>query len=158
MTLNIGDRAPDFTVKSTEREAFNLYEELKNGPILLNFYIGDFGINCTNYMSKFVESYGRIEELEVRMIPINPDSLDSHRLWKERMGAPFEFLFDEGKKVSDQYGAIVGPGHMVSGFTNREFFLVNKDGTIGFIWRAPMPKVLPTLDEIVEGVRKGLEQ
>lgn len=156
MTLNIGDIAPDFTVKSTDKDSFNLYEELENGPILLNFYVGDFGINCTNYMTKFVESYGRISDLGVRMVPINPDSLDSHKLWKGRMGAPFEFLFDENKKVSNQYGAIVGPGFMVSGFTNREFFLIGRDRKIKYIWRAPQPKVIPALDEIVEGIKKGL--
>lgn len=158
MALEIGDTAPDFTVKSTEKESFSLYEELKNGPILLNFYVGDFGINCTNYMAKFIESYSRISDLGVTMVPINPDSLDSHKLWKQRMGAPFEFLFDENKNVSKEYGAIVGPGYMVSGFTNREFFLIGTDRKIKYIWRAPMPKVLPEVDEIVAGIEKGLKE
>jgi peroxiredoxin len=156
MVLSVGDIAPDFTVRSTEREDFDLYKELEKGPILLNFYVGDFGINCTNYMAKFIESYGRFTEMGVTIVPINPDTLDSHRLWKSRMGAPFEFLFDEKQTVSNQYGAIVGPGHMVSGFTNREFFLIGKDHKIKYIWRAPAPKVLPEVDDIAEGVRKAL--
>ncbi len=156
MALNVGDIAPDFTVDSTSGGSFNLYAELEKGPILLNFYVGDFGINCTNYMSKFIESYGRIEELGVRMVPINPDSMDSHKLFKGRLGAPFEFLFDKDKVVSKQFGAIVGPGHMVSGFTNREFFLIGKDRKILYTWKAPMPKVLPEVDEVVEGIKKVL--
>ncbi|MBO4551996.1 MAG: redoxin domain-containing protein [Candidatus Methanomethylophilaceae archaeon] len=154
--LIVGDKAPDFTLESTSGESFNLYKELEKGPVLLNFYVGDFGINCTNYLSKFIESYDRISELGVRMVPLNPDSLDSHKLFKQRLGAPFEFLFDKDKAVSKQYGAIVGPGHMVSGFTNREFFLVGKDAEILFTWKAPIPKVLPELDEIVEGIKKAL--
>ena len=156
MALEVGDTAPDFTVDSTNGEKFNLYTELKKGPILLNFYVGDFGINCTNYMAKFIESYDRISDLGVRMVPINPDSLDSHKLFKERLGAPFDYLFDKDKEVSKQFGAIVGPGHMVSGFTNREFFLIDKDGKIRYTWKAPIPKVLPELDEVVEGVKKAL--
>jgi len=156
MALEVGDTAPDFTVDSTNGEKFNLYSELKKGPILLNFYVGDFGINCTNYMAKFIESYDRISDLGVRMVPINPDSLDSHKLFKERLGAPFDYLFDKDKEVSKQFGAIVGPGHMVSGFTNREFFLIDKDGKIKYTWKAPIPKVLPELDEVVEGVKKAL--
>ncbi len=156
MALEVGDTAPDFTVDSTSGEKFNLYTELKKGPILLNFYVGDFGINCTNYMAKFIESYDKISELGVRMVPINPDSLDSHKLFKERLGAPFDYLFDKDKEVSKQFGAIVGPGHMVSGFTNREFFLIDKDGKIRYTWKAPIPKVLPELDEVVEGVKKAL--
>ena len=51
---------------------------------------------------------------------------------------------DKDKAVSKQYGAIVGPGHMVSGFTNREFFLVGKDAEILFTYRLlnPYPFVL----------------
>ena len=156
MALDVGDIAPDFTVDSTSGEKFNLYNELEKGPILLNFYVGDFGINCTNYMTKFIEQYDRITELGVRMVPINPDSLDSHKLWKTRMGAPFDLLFDDKKAVSNMFGAIVGPGHMVSGFTNREFFLIGKDKKILYTWKAPVPKVLPEVDEIVEGIRKNL--
>ena len=156
MAIDVGDVAPDFTVESTSGETFNLYNELENGPILLNFYVGDFGINCTNYLTKFIESYNKIEELGVRMVPINPDSLDSHKLWKQRLGAPFDFLFDNKKEVSNLYGAIVGPGYMVSGFTNREFFLIGKDRKVKYTWKAPMPKVLPELDEIVEGIKKNL--
>ena len=156
MALEVGDTAPDFTVDSTSGEKFNLYTELKKGPILLNFYVGDFGINCTNYMAKFIESYDRISSLGVKMVPINPDSLDSHKLFKERLGAPFDFLFDKDKEVSKLFGAIVGPGHMVSGFTNREFFLIDKDGEIKYTWKAPIPKVLPELDEVAEGVKKAL--
>ena len=58
--------------------------------------------------------------------------------------------------ISKEYGAIVGPGHMVSGFTNREFFLIGKDRKILYTWKAPIPKVLPELDEIVEGIEKAL--
>ncbi|MCQ2052601.1 MAG: peroxiredoxin family protein [archaeon] len=156
MTIEIGDVAPDFTVMSTDRESFNLYTELEKGPILLNFYIGDFGINCMNYMIKFIESANKIIDLGVTMVPINSDSLDSHKLWKKRIDAPFEFLFDEDKKVSKQYGAIVGPGYMVSGFTNREFFLIGRDKKVKFIWKATTPKSIPTFDEILEGIKKAI--
>ncbi len=154
--MNVGDKAPDFTVASTDRDSFDLYEQLKDGPILLNFYVGDFGINCTNYMSKFIEQYDRITSAGVRMVTINNDNMDSHKMFKDRLGAPFEFLYDQDKTVAKEYGAIVGPGFMVTGFTNREFYLIDRDGTIRFIWRSPQPKVLPTVDEIVEGIKVSL--
>ncbi len=154
--MNVGDKAPDFTVASTDRDSFDLYEQLKDGPILLNFYVGDFGINCTNYMSKFIEQYDRITSAGVRMVTINNDNMDSHKMFKDRLGAPFEFLYDQDKTVAKEYGAIVGPGFMITGFTNREFYLIDRDGTIRFIWRSPQPKVLPTVDEIVEGIKVSL--
>lgn len=152
----VGDVVPDFKVKSTNGNDFELYKELENGPILLNFYIGDFGINCTTYLSKIIESYDRFRELGVRLVPINPDSLDSHKMWKDRMNAPFDFLFDEGQKVSKDYEAIVAPGHMVSGFTNREFYLIDKEHKVRFVWKSPVPKVLPEVDDLIDGISKAL--
>ena len=156
MTIEVGDKAPDFTLKDTEGNDVNLYSELKKGPVLINFYIGDFGIKCTTYMSKFIERYDLISGQGVRMFAVNDNSLDSHKMFRDRMGAPYPMLFDDGKKVAKEYGAIVGPGHMVSGFTNREFFLVDTEGTVRYVWRSPVPKVLPELDEIAEGIKKAL--
>lgn len=154
--INTGDIAPDFTMPSTDGE-FHLYEELKNGPILLNFYVGDFGINCTNYMTKFIESIDKFNELGVRIVPINPDSLQSHGIWKERMGAPFEYVHDEKQTVSKEYGAIVVNSDLVKGFTNREFFLIGTDHVVRYTWKAPEPKVLPEVAEVLDGVKKGLQ-
>jgi peroxiredoxin Q/BCP len=154
--FEIGDVAPDFTLPSTNGRDFNLYKELEKGPVMVNFYVGDFGINCYNYLVKFIERYGEMADAGIRLIGVNPDSADSHKKWKERLNAPFDFLFDEDKKVSTEYDAIVGPGHMVSGFTNRELYLVGKDKRIRYIWRADVPKTLPDFDEVLEGVKKGL--
>lgn len=156
MTIEVGDKAPDFTLPSTEGRDFNLYGELKKGTILLNFYVGDFGINCTNYMAKFIEGYDRITSLGVTMVAVNDNSMDSHKMFRDRMGAPYHMLVDEGKKVATEYGAIVGPGHMVSGFTNREFYLIDKDGVVRFKWRSSVPKELPELDVIVKGISDSL--
>ena len=156
MTFTVGDTAPDFTLPSTDKDSFNLYRELKDGPVLLNFYVGDFGINCTTYMMKFIESYDAIKDLGVRLVPINSDSLDSHKNWKDRMGSPFEYLYDKDKTISKEFGAIVGPGHMVSGFTNREFYLVGTDKKIRYVWKADVPKTLPVFNDILNGIKSGL--
>ena len=158
MTLSVGDVAPNFSKPSTDRDKFDLYEQLKNGPILLNFYIGDFGIRCTDYMTKMIESRDEFKRLGVRFVGINPDGLESHRIWRDRMGSDFEHVNDENKTVSKEYGAIVNaPDSMVNGFTNREFFLIGTDRKIKYIWRAATPKNLPDVKEILEGVKTGLK-
>jgi len=154
--LSVGDTVPDFTMRSTDREAFNLYKELENGPILLNFYIGDFGINCTTYMTKLIESKDRLKKMGVRFVAINPDSLESHKMWRDRMGSDFEHIFDEKQAVSKEYGAIVEAESMVKGFTNREFFLIGKDRKIKFYWASEIPKMLPDVNELLDGVEKTL--
>lgn len=42
-TLDVGDRAPDFTLRRTFTEDVSLDELLSDGPVLLVFYVFDFG-------------------------------------------------------------------------------------------------------------------
>ena len=154
--LSVGDTAPDFTMRSTERDVFNLYRELDNGPILLNFYIGDFGINCTTYMTKMIESKERLKNMNVRFVAINPDGLESHRVWRDRMGSDFEHVQDDKQSVSREYGAIVETPGMVQGFTNREFFLIGRDRKIRYFWGSEIPKMLPDVNELLNEVEKHL--
>jgi len=154
--LEIGDAAPDFRMPSADRKEFHLYDELKKGPILLNFYVGDFGINCTMYMMKMIEHASSFKDIGVRIFPINPDGLENHRTFRDRLNSPYDHIHDIGQAVSKTYGAIVEESAIVKGFTNREFFLIDADGKIRFIWRAPTPKILPDMDEILSEVKKAL--
>ena len=154
--LEIGDGAPDFRMPSVDRKEFRLYSELEHGPILLNFYVGDFGINCTSYMMKMIELAPEFRKIGVRIFPINPDGLESHRIFRDRLGSPYDHINDVGQEVSKRYGAIVEDSPIVKGFTNREFFLVGTDRKIKYIWRAPVPKVLPDMGVVLEEVKKAL--
>ena len=39
----VGDRAPDFTLPRTFEESVTLADLLRRGPVLLHFYVFDFG-------------------------------------------------------------------------------------------------------------------
>ena len=39
----VGDRAPDFTLPRTFEESINLKALYQRGPVLLHFYVFDFG-------------------------------------------------------------------------------------------------------------------
>ena len=41
--LNVGDRAPDFTLPAGTGEKVTLSEELKKGPVVIAWYLFDFG-------------------------------------------------------------------------------------------------------------------
>lgn len=156
MPIEAGDAAPDFELESTDGSLFRLSDEVGRKPVLLNFYVGDFGINCTDYMGRFNERIDELLGLGISFVGINDNSMESHEGFKKRMGLKWELLEDKGKKVAASYGSIVGPGHMVTGFTNREFHLVGRDMKVLFTWKSSMPKELPTFDAILEGVKSAL--
>ena len=41
--LNVGDRAPDFNLPSSTGQPVKLAEQLKKGPVVLAWYLFDFG-------------------------------------------------------------------------------------------------------------------
>ena len=156
MKYNVGDTVPDFEMESTDGTVFRLSEAVKRNPVLVNFYVGDFGINCTNYMTKFNERIGEIASLGVTFVGVNDNPMDGHKVFKQRLGLKWELLFDKDRKTATAYGCLVGPGHMTTGFTNREFYLVGKDMTVLFKWRSSVPKELPEFDAILDGVTHAL--
>ena len=156
MAIEVGDKALDFQLESTDGSKFRLSDAVKDGPVLVNFYVGDFGIRCQDYMTRFNERIEELLALGVRIIGVNDNAMDSHKAFKNRMGLKWELLVDDGKKVATSYGCLVGPGHMTTGFTNREFYLVDKDMNVLFKWRSAVPKDLPEFDMILDGVKHVL--
>lgn len=43
MALQVGDRAPDFTLRRTFDESVQLSEVVLRGPVVLHFYVFDYG-------------------------------------------------------------------------------------------------------------------
>jgi peroxiredoxin Q/BCP len=41
--LRVGDRAPDFTLPASTGEKVTLSEELRKGPVVVAWYLFDFG-------------------------------------------------------------------------------------------------------------------
>ena len=41
--LNVGDQAPDFSLRAHDGSTVTLSEELKKGPVVLAWYLFDFG-------------------------------------------------------------------------------------------------------------------
>lgn len=153
----VGEVAPDFHMPSTHQEDFHLHAELEKSPILLYFYLGDFTPNCTIYMNKLLDISDKFEEFGIRLVAVNPNSLDSHIKWAERLGSSYEYVFDRNQEVSKSYGAIVQNSPLTKGFTNREFFLIDQDKKIRFSWKAHIPREMPELDFVVEAMRKMRE-
>ncbi len=42
-TVEVGDRAPDFRLRHTFERSVSLAETLERGPVVLAFYVFDFG-------------------------------------------------------------------------------------------------------------------
>lgn len=150
----VGDLAIDFTTESSYGEQFTLSHRVKDGDVLLYFYVVDFGKTCTDYIAMMDERKEDFERLGVSLVHINPDGMESHLAWVQKTGTTYEHLDDPGQKISKDYGAIVerAKNEALIGKTNREFFLIGKDMRIKFKWKAYWPLDTLPIDELLKAI------
>ncbi|NLN71902.1 MAG: redoxin domain-containing protein [Thermoplasmatales archaeon] len=155
--LVVGDEVPDFEAESTNGH-FILSDRVTNGPVLLYFYVVNHGKTCINYMALMNERKQELDDLNVSLVHINPESLENHRAWIRFTGSPYEHISDTGQKISKAYGAIVERARTqkILGYTNRELFLVGTDMRLKFVWRAYDPMDILPMEDVLEVLNREI--
>ncbi len=151
-----GEIAPDFSVDSTAGP-LTLSEELAHGPIVLIFYMGDFGTTCSWVLSKFRELWPELDRRGIRLWAVSRDGIDAHRRYRSRMGFPFPLLSDPGSEVISAYGCRIGNHDIYEGMAGRAVYVIDEEGIIVYAWAAEEdPAQVPDyigLREFIESFR-----
>lgn len=150
--LKVGMRAPDFSLPGSPPGDFRLSQEVKKGPVVVHFYVSDFGVMCNIVMKAFMEHKDEFDDLGVQFVGISVDDPPLHGAWKGKMNIPFKLLSDEGGKVAKEYGVLM-EDELYFKLANRAVFLVDKDLVIRFLWVAHDPAYGPNYEEVMEAVR-----
>ena len=106
--INVGERAPEFTLPDETGKDRSLTELLSAGAIVLYFYPADFTPGCTRQACSLRDLYTEIERAGLRVVGIKPQSPESHAKFKAKYQLPFVLLSDEQKTVVKMYG-VNGP-------------------------------------------------
>jgi len=139
--LDVGSRAPDFTLPSTQG-TITLSKLLEKGAVLLVFYPGDDTPVCTKQLCNYRDNLAGFAELGVQVVALNPQSEASHEKFAKKHALPFPVAADADAKVCKAYGA-----NGLFGMTKRALVLVGRDGTIR--WRkTDFPIFYESADEI----------
>ncbi len=156
-SLKVGDKVDDFTLESTSG-SFTLSERVKKGPVLLYFYVVNYGKTCTDYIASMDERFDEFERMNVSLVHVNFDSVENHRAWMEHTGTRYEHLSDRDKSVSSYFGCIVRKARSmkIMGFTDRGFVLIDRDMRIRYLWHAKVPDETVPMDELIKNVKDAL--
>ena len=150
--LNVGDQAPDFTLKNDAGEDVSL-SSLRGKPVILYWYPRDDTPGCTKEACSFRDAYGEFERSGAVVLGVSPDDVGSHQQFKTKYSLPFTLLADPEHQVAEQYGVWGIQKFMGKEYqgVSRVTFLIAEDGTIKQIW----PKVKPEghADEILAALR-----
>ena len=129
MSVDVGAKAPDFTLPNQDREAVTLSNELKNGPVVLAFFPAAFSSVCTTEMCTF-EGMGELNKVNGKVLGISVDTFFAQKAWADSMKLTFPLLSDFNKDVIRQYG-VVNPDMIgLKDIAKRAVFVIGRDGVV----------------------------
>ncbi len=109
--LETGTLAPDFTLESDGSGPVSL-SDFRGKKVVLYFYPKDDTPGCTTEACNFRDDYSALAAAGAVVLGVSPDSIKSHRSFKNKYELPFLLLSDPDHKVADAYGAW-GPKKMM---------------------------------------------
>ncbi|MEM9804152.1 MAG: peroxiredoxin [Cyanobacteria bacterium P01_D01_bin.56] len=146
-SIQVGDRAPAFTLPSQFGTSVNLTDILGQKSIILFFYPKDDTLGCTAESCAFRDSYEIFQEAGAEVIGISADSPASYQRFADKHRLPFTLLSDTDNRVRKLYGVpatlFVLPGLVIYVIDKQGIVQSVFDSQLGF--RAHVQKSLRTL-------------
>ena len=124
--LQVGDRAPDFTLPAADGRSVSLAEFRGKKVVVLFFYPKDETPGCTKEACEFRDSYEQFGEAGAEVIGVSDDDVESHKKFAAHHRLPMLLLSDVGGKVRELFGVKALLGIL----PDRVTFVIDKDGTI----------------------------
>ncbi|HEY1925068.1 MAG TPA: thioredoxin-dependent thiol peroxidase [Candidatus Acidoferrum sp.] len=135
--LNVGDKAPDFTLNSDEGKLVSL-SDFKGKQVVLYFYPKANTPGCTIEACDFRDLRPKFQKAGVVILGVSADPEKALAKFKASKKLNFPLLSDPEHKTIESYGVWRMKKFMGRSFKGivRSTFLVGKDGKIEQIWDA----------------------
>ena len=143
MSLQLGDSAPDFTLKNTALEDVSLSSfQGVNNVVLLFVPLAFTGV-CSEELCDVSAGISAYEKLNAVVLGISVDSPFSLQAWAEKESISITLLSDFNKEVSAAFGTQYEDLLGFRGVAKRSAFVIDKSGAIRYASISEDAKVLP---------------
>lgn len=130
MSVDVGAKAPDFTLPNQDRQNVTLSEELKKGPVVLAFFPAAFSSVCTTEMCTFRDSAADLSKVGAQVLGISTDTFFALKAWADQQELNFPLLSDYNKDVIRKYG-VVNPDMIgLKEIAKRAVFVIDRGGVV----------------------------
>ena len=148
-----GDRAPDFSLRADDGTTVTL-DSLAGKKVVLFFYPKDNTPGCTKEACGFRDAFPRFGEIDAVVMGVSPDSLESHRKFKQKYELPYRLLSDEGHRLADAFGVWKQKSMYGLKFmgVERTTVIIDRNGRVARIF--PRVKVPGHVEEVEKTVRE----
>jgi thioredoxin-dependent peroxiredoxin len=132
--VKVGSVAPDFTLPSQAGEMVSLKDFSGRKPVVLFFYPKDDSPGCTKEVCAFRDNFEEFSKLDVQVIGISSDSVESHRRFAAKHDLSFPLLSDEGGNIRRLYGVPKTFGL----FPGRVTYVIDKEGVVRHVFSSQL--------------------
>jgi peroxiredoxin Q/BCP len=136
-----GVPAPDFTLPSDQDGDVSL-SALRGKRVVLYFYPKDDTSGCTAQACELRDQLPRFDGVAAVILGVSPDSVASHRRFREKYGLNFPLLADEDHAVAEAYGVWKEKSNYGRKYMGieRSTFLIDEAGVVVEAWRKVKPQ------------------
>ena len=132
MSVDVGAKAPDFTLPNQDREPVTLSEQLKSGPVVLAFFPAAFSGTCQKEMCTLRDSSSALNNVKAKVLGVSTDTFFALKAWGDQNNLNFPLLSDFNKDVIGKYG-VVNPDMIgLKNIARRAVFVIDRNGVVKY--------------------------
>ena len=157
MAIEVGTKAPDFTLKSKntgEVKDVTLSDNYGSKNTVLLFVPLAFTGVCTNELCDITAGLGAYSDLNADVIGLSVDSPFSQEAWAQKEGIGITLVSDLNKTAAAGYGVLLDDLMGFGSVSARAAFVIDKEGVVQYSEQTATPKDLPNFDAIKETLAK----
>jgi peroxiredoxin len=129
MSVEVGSRAPDFTLTSHERQPMTL-SALRGRPTVVAFFPAAFSSVCTKELCTLRDSIAQLNRANAQVLGISVDTPFALKAFHTEQRLSFPLLSDFNKQVILEYGVFNEDMIGLKGISKRAVFVLDKDGVV----------------------------
>jgi peroxiredoxin len=130
MAVDVGAKAPDFTLHNQDHELVTLSEVVKKGPVVLAFLPGAFSGTCTTEMCTFRDSAADLHAVKAQVLGVTVDTFFVLKAWSDAHKFTFPLLSDFNKEVTPLYGVLNPDMIGLKNIAKRAVFVIDSSGVV----------------------------
>ena len=128
MNATVGEKAPDFTLKSTLDKEVSLEDYRGEKSVVLVFYPLDFSPTCSMQLPEYSGRKDDFAEVDAEVIGVNRDSVHTHKAWSKEFNIEIPLLADMTLEAAKAYNVDMKE----RGISKRAVFIIDKEGVLRF--------------------------
>ncbi len=132
MSVQVGEKAPAFTLFSSDKQEVSLADLQGQNVVLLFFPLAFTGV-CTTELCSVRDNMAVYGNLNAQVLAVSVDSLFTLDRFKQEQSFNFPLLSDFNREVSRSYGALYENfAFGMRGVSKRSAFVIDREGVVRY--------------------------